>query len=128
MSALAHPAPNRLLGYSEVGSDLGDTQIAPTSDSDDVTLELRRELLRHGSILPAGGDPTLEMSTRPTADPATEPVIVRGYPSKSCPTTRGNGSFPEERSSIVDSVVKVGDSAAGAPLTEEFEVEAGAQW
>jgi hypothetical protein len=40
---------------------------------------------------------------------------------------RGNGSLPEERSSIVDSVVEVGNSAAGAPLTEEFKVEAGAQ-
>jgi hypothetical protein len=37
---LAHPAPDGLFGDSEVNSDLGDAQIAPTSDSDDVTLEL----------------------------------------------------------------------------------------
>src|SRR5664280_925258 len=66
---LAHPAPDGLLSDSEVDGDLSDAQIAPPSDSDYVTLELWRELLGHGDILPAGGNPTLEMSTRPTADP-----------------------------------------------------------
>ena len=38
------------------------------------------------------------------------------------------GFFPGDLSSGVDSVVEVGHSAAGVPLTEEFDVEAGVQW
>ena len=53
---------------------------------------------------------------------------IRGHTSNRVLEQRGNRTFPEERSSIVDPVVEVRDSAAGAPLTEEFEVEAGAQW
>jgi hypothetical protein len=32
--------------------DAGDAQVTATSDRDDITLELRRELLRHSDILP----------------------------------------------------------------------------
>jgi hypothetical protein len=39
-SRAIHPAPHRLHGNVEVGSDLGVAQIAPASDPDDVTLEL----------------------------------------------------------------------------------------
>jgi hypothetical protein len=37
-------------------------------------------------------------------------------------------SFTEEESSVIDSVVEMGDSAAGSPLTEKFEIETGALW
>src|SRR5690606_7059940 len=62
---LAHPSPHRLHGDVEVGSDLGVRQIAAASDPHDVTLELRRELLGHSDILPAGPRPTDGVSTSP---------------------------------------------------------------
>ena len=44
-------------------------EIAATGNGDDVTLELRWELLRHRNILPARPRQAKEMSTEPAADP-----------------------------------------------------------
>ena len=45
--------PHRLDRDVEVGRYLGDRQITTAGDRDDITLELRRELLGHRNILPA---------------------------------------------------------------------------
>src|SRR5690606_31345123 len=66
---LAHPAPHRLGGDTEVGGDLGVRQIATAGDPHDITLELRRKLLGHSDILPAGPRPTDGVSTSPAAVP-----------------------------------------------------------
>ncbi len=66
---LAHPAANRLHRNVEVGSDLGLAQITAAGHTDDVTLELGRELLRHSDILPARRRPTDGVSTSPAAVP-----------------------------------------------------------
>ena len=49
---LLHPARHRVLRHPEITSDLRLRQTGRTRDRDHVTLELRREILRHSDILP----------------------------------------------------------------------------
>src|SRR3712207_6277064 len=76
---LAHPAAHRLHRDVEVGGDLGLTQVTAAGDPDDVTLELRRELLGHSDILSAGPRPTEAVSTQAAAVPS-DAVGERGGP------------------------------------------------
>lgn len=57
---LADPAAHRLDADVEVGRDLGVRQVATAGHAHDITLELLRELLGHGDILPAGLRPQNE--------------------------------------------------------------------
>ena len=66
---LRDPALHRRFRDPEISRDFRTSQIAPTSDRDHITLELRRELLGHQNILPAGHRPAQRMSTNPAADP-----------------------------------------------------------
>jgi hypothetical protein len=59
----------------EVGSDLGDRQITASSDGHDVTLELGRELLRHGEHPSVAPSATHGMSTERAADPTGAPKL-----------------------------------------------------
>jgi hypothetical protein len=44
--------------HIEICRDLRDRQLTPTRDGDHITLEVRRESLRHGEILSLGTKPT----------------------------------------------------------------------
>jgi hypothetical protein len=94
---LADPAPHRLHRNVEVGSDLRVGQIAPASDSDHVTLELRRELLGHRNILPTRLHRAKAMSTDPAADPSTplEHENLSG-PKRSCSQKDGIIAEPDD--------------------------------
>lgn len=68
---LGHPALQRRHRDVEIVSCLAEGRVAPTSNRDNVTLELRWELLRDVNILPADYRSALEMSTKPAAVPLT---------------------------------------------------------
>ena len=78
-AALLHDIRNDglLLVVGKPPSDLGDDQIAPTSDRDDVTLRVSGGLLGHGDILPAGTPPALWM---PTPKPSADSWLISGSP------------------------------------------------
>jgi hypothetical protein len=78
---LAHPATHRLGRDVEVGRDLVDRQVTRTSDSDDVALELRRELPRREDILSEGPRPSQEMSARAAASPRPAAGLAFAMPS-----------------------------------------------
>ena len=63
----------------EVGCDFSDAQITSAGDTDDITLELRREPLWHG-FHPFGEHcPSLRMSTKVTADPNSSPELMHAF-------------------------------------------------
>jgi hypothetical protein len=69
--------PHRLHRDVEVGGDLGVRLIAAASDPHDVTLELRRKLLGHSNILPAGPRRSSGVSTCAAAVPRSGRVQRR---------------------------------------------------
>jgi hypothetical protein len=74
---LAHPAAHRLDRDVEVGSDLGLAQLTAADNPDEVTLELRRQLLGHSDFLPARQDPAERVSTDGAAVPRKSRESVR---------------------------------------------------